>query len=131
MRITGTVITGKGEGHAYLARLGYRRLFQQRLDVQPYPGTLNLKLQGQHVERFASLKERQGVRISGFEEHGRTFGDVTCFPCQVNDTVEGIVIIPEKSVYEDVMEIVAEVCLRDALHLQDGDPVTVEIPLDG
>ncbi len=128
MQITGTVTTGRGEGHAYLARPGYRRQFQQRFAMTPFPGTLNLKLHGEDSTRFTSLQKRQGIQLSGFKEDGRTFGSVTCFPCRVNDALDGVVVIPEKSVYDDVLEVVADVCLRDALDLQDGDLVTVEVP---
>lgn len=131
MHITGTVITGKGEGHAYLSMPGYRRQFQRHLGIQPFPGTLNLELHGENSERFTSLREQNGIHISGFEADSRTFGSVTCFPCRVNDAIDGVVVIPKKSVYEDVMEIIAEVNLRDALDLHDGDQVTVYIPLDG
>lgn len=127
MRITGTVITGKGEGHAYIARPGYRRQFRQRFNMQPFPGTLNLQVHDENIERFRSLQTQQAVHLSGFAVQGQTFGAVTCYPCVVNDTVEGVVVIPEKSVYTDVMEIVADVCLRDALDLHDGDRVTVTI----
>lgn len=130
MRITGAVTAGKGEGHAYLSMPGYRRQFQRHFDIDPYPGTLNVQLHGEHRKRFASLQEYKGVTLSGFEENGRTFGDVTCFPCRVDD-VDGVVVIPEKSIYEDVMEVVAAVGLRDALDLHDGDRVAVEIPMDG
>jgi len=131
MRITGTVITGKGEGESYISRPGYQEQFRQRLDMQPFPGTLNLKLQGDDVERFANLQEYEGIHIAGFQQGDRTFGAVTCYPCRVNDTVTGAVVIPGKSTYDDVMEVVADVCLRGALHLQDGDRVTVEVSPGG
>ncbi|MFO8132855.1 MAG: DUF120 domain-containing protein [Thermoplasmatota archaeon] len=127
MHITGTVVTGKGEGGSYISRPGYQEQFRQRLDMQPFPGTLNLRLQGDDVERFANLQEHEGIHIAGFQQGGQTFGAVTCYPCVVNDTVKGAIVIPQKSVYHDVMEIVADVCLRDTLHLQDGDPVTVTV----
>ncbi len=127
MRITGTVITGKGEGGRYISRPGYRKQFRQRFDMKPFPGTLNIRLQGEDVERFANLQEHEGIHIAGFHQGDRTFGAVTCYPCRVNDTITGAVVIPEKSPYDDVMEVVADVCLRGALHLQDGDRVTVEV----
>lgn len=130
MHITGTVITGKGEGSDYITRPGYQRQFKRRLGMQPFPGTLNLKLRGEYADRFRLLQEHPAVHLHGFTEHNQTFGDVRCFPCRVTGTVEGVVVIPEKSTYDDVMEIVADVCLRDMLGLKDGDKITVEIPLE-
>lgn len=127
MHITGTVITGKGEGSTYIARPGYRQQFQRRLGMQPFPGTLNLKLQGENVERFRSLQEKPGIYLQSFTDNNQTFGGVRCFPCRVSGAVAGVIIIPVKSIYDDVMEIVADVYLRDVLGLKDGDKITVEI----
>ena len=128
MRITGTVTTGRGAGGSYITRHGYRRQFQQHFDMQPYPGTLNLRLHGKNIRHFKTLREQPGVMLSGFYENGRHFGAVTCYPCTVENQVNGVVVIPEKSSYDDVMEIIARVCLRDTLGLQDGDRVAVTIP---
>ena len=130
MRITGTLITGKGEGSTYIARPGYRRQFQRRFGMQPFPGTLNLKLQGENVERFRSLQNEPGIQLQSFTDNNQMFGAVSCFPCSVTDAVEGVVVIPARSTYDDVMEIVAEVCLRSLLGLKDGDKIAVEIRLE-
>lgn len=131
MHITGTVTTGKGEGHAYMSRPGYRQQFQQHFDMQPFPGTLNLKLEGENIERFKALQEQSGIHLSGFREDSQTYGAVRCYPCQVNDAVQAVIVIPDKSVYREVMEVVSDVCLREVLNLHDGDSVTVEIPAEG
>jgi riboflavin kinase len=65
--------------------------------------------------------------LQSFTDDNQTFGAVRCFPCRVTDAVEGVVVIPARSNYDDVMEIVAGVCLRDLLGLKDGDKITVEI----
>ena len=42
--LTGRVKSGLGEGRYYMSQKGYRAQFAKRLGIDPYPGTLNLRL---------------------------------------------------------------------------------------
>src|SRR5919197_1426942 len=43
----GIVISGMGEGAYYMSLDGYKKQFREKLGYEPYPGTLNIKLQDQ------------------------------------------------------------------------------------
>ncbi len=127
MLICGRVITGKGEGRFYIAREEYSRQFQKAFGFVPFSGTLNLLLMGRDYKKFQMLREKEGIKIVGFEKDGKRFGEVKCFNCILNKMVRGIIIIPEKSEYRNIMEVVSDKNLRDELSLTDEDLVDVSV----
>lgn len=67
--LSGQVITGLGEGQYYISLEGYRTQFREKLGFDPYPGTLNIKLEPQSIE----LRKRisANIKISGFTDQNR------------------------------------------------------------
>ncbi|VVB85836.1 Riboflavin kinase [uncultured archaeon] len=123
--LSGKVITGLGEGQYYISLEGYRKQFREKLGFDPYPGTLNLKLDTSSIE----IRKRISgdVRISGFTDNSRTFGSGSCFNIVISD-IKGAVIVPERTHYpEDIIEIIAPVNLREYMNVMDGSPVQVEV----
>ncbi len=123
--LNGRVITGLGEGQYYISLEGYRMQFRQKLGFDPFPGTLNIKLDQPSVELRKRI--RAGIKISGFKTQNRTFGNGSCFNVRISD-INGAVIIPERTHYpEDIIEIIAPVNLRQYLNVVDGSTVAVEV----
>jgi len=123
--LRGRVITGLGEGQYYISREGYMMQFRDKLGFDPYPGTLNIKLDPPSIE----VRKRIGanIRIMGFTDNNRTFGSGSCFTIKIKEQ-EGAVIIPERTHYpEDIIEIIAPVNLREYLSVKDGSIVDVEV----
>lgn len=123
--LSGKVITGLGEGQYYISLEGYRTQFREKLGFDPYPGTLNVKLDPLSIE----LRKRisANVTISGFTDQNRTFGSGTCFNVKISD-IKGAVITPERTHYpEDIIEVIAPVNLRQYLNVRDGSTVAVEV----
>src|SRR5574337_1213272 len=48
--LSGKVITGLGEGQYYISLDGYRMQFIEKLGFDPYPGTLNIRLDPPSIE---------------------------------------------------------------------------------
>ena len=123
--LSGKIITGLGEGQYYISLEGYRTQFREKLGFDPYPGTLNVKLDPLSIE----LRKRisANVTISGFTDQNRTFGSGTCFNVKISD-IKGAVITPERTHYpEDIIEVIAPVNLRQHLNVRDGSTVAVEV----
>ncbi len=123
--LSGKIITGLGEGQYYISLEGYRTQFREKLGFDPYPGTLNVKLDPLSIE----LRKRisANVTISGFTDQNRTFGSGTCFNVKISD-IKGAVITPERTHYpEDIIEVIAPVNLRQYLNVRDGSTVAVEV----
>lgn len=128
--LTGTVINGLGEGRYYMSLEPYRKQFLNHLGFEPYPGTLNIRLVGASLPIRKKIETMNWIPIHGFSADGRTFGDARCLSCRINDIPCGIVV-PGRSHYpEDVIEVIAEVGLRDVLGVKDNDQVNVEVAHD-
>jgi len=107
-----------GQGQYFISREGYSRQFLQHLGFVPFPGTLNVLLE----EPFPA--GQQAVKIEGFQEVGRSFGECKCYRIKLNG-IEAAVVRPERSRHPaELIEVIAPVKLR-ALGLEDGDPVDV------
>lgn len=126
-RLTGTVVTGLGEGGYYMSLPPYRNQFQAHLGFEPYPGTLNLKLTPQGMQARRSIAHLPWIPVHGFVADGRTFGEVKILPCRIG-TVFCAIVLPGRSHYpEDIIEVIAPVPMRRELGLKDSDAVTVEV----
>jgi riboflavin kinase len=123
---SGKVASGLGEGRYYLSQPGYVVQFSERLGYSPYPGTLNVRVDGDALRKVELVAAWTGVRIDGFQASGRTFGGATCFPARMNGHPCHL-IHPDRTHYKDVVEFVAAARLRDSLPVKDDDPVQVDI----
>ncbi len=129
VEIKGTVFSGLGEGAYYISLRGYKRQFISKLGFDPYPGTMNLKLESvvdRKVRR--DLGASKGIHIDGFQDGKRTFGGAECFRALINNKVEGAVLVIERTIHDDsVLEIISPKNLREYFNLKDGDVLDVKI----
>lgn len=128
VRFRGRVGHGLGEGFYYMSQEGYREQFRRKLGFDPYPGTLNLALEGREPPKLEVLREAEGIAIAGFTEGGRTWGGAKCFHATVQE-VACAAILPYRSHYTDVLELISPHQLRKRLGLRDGDMVGVVVHL--
>jgi riboflavin kinase len=117
----GILAAGLGRGQYFISREGYSRQFLHHLGFVPFPGTLNVLLE----EPFPA--EQQAIKIEGFQEDGRSFGECKCYRIRLSG-IDAAVVVPERSRYPpDLIEVVAPVQLRRALGLKDGDSVEITL----
>ena len=115
----GNVSSGSGQAQYFLSREGYRSQFLEQLGFVPFPGTLNVLLE----EPFPTDR-LQEIKIEGFTEEGKSFGECKCYRIEFKG-MQAAVVRPEKSCYPpNMIEIIAPAELR-ALGLKDGDPVEI------
>ncbi len=125
--LNGIVTSGLGEGKYYMSLEGYKKQFIEKLGFDPYPGTLNLKLATREdIRIYQTLRKMDGILIEGFRHENRSFGAVKCFKAYI-DNIEGAVVIPLRSHYIDIMEVISPKKLRNELNLKDGDIVSVKV----
>ncbi len=130
LTFSGKVITGLREGAYYISLPGYNKQFVALLGFEPFPGTLNLKLSGEDVEKKRELRLSEGLPISGFEQGLRTYGGARCFPARVEGEYAAAALSIERTHHDDtVLELISPHNLRRVLKLKDGDDVKVEVHL--
>lgn len=126
--LNGTITTGMGEGGYYICQQQYMVQFQDKLLFKPYEGTLNIKLDKEDVGKLEILRNSEGHLIKGFNREGRTFGDVVAHKAKIRN-IDCAIVIPERSHYDDIIEVVCQYHLRRTLSLTDGDRVEIRVEL--
>jgi riboflavin kinase len=127
MQIQGIVTNGVGQGAQFLALDWVRRELREKLNLAPFPGTLNLRVAPEERAALFALRE-QFIRIADasspecpgylvpvtLHANGRTANQ--CW-----------IILPEKTVHADILEIISAHSLRAALSLEDTATVRLEL----
>ncbi|ERH11635.1 MAG: transcriptional regulator of a riboflavin/FAD biosynthetic operon [halophilic archaeon J07HB67] len=104
--LEGAVTSGMGEGRHYISLPGYMEQFVDRLEYEPFHGTLNVDLTDESVRARAGLASVDGVPIDGWEGEERTYGPATCYRASV-ETTDGEsfdpchVIVPERTHHDE------------------------------
>jgi riboflavin kinase len=132
MKFLGKVFTGLGEGAYYIGLESYKTQLAKALGFDPYPGTLNVKLESPaQTEQKRQLREFEGVRIEGFQRDGRTYGGARCYRATVGKgALPAAVLVIDRTHYDDsVLEIISPHFLRGALGLKDADQVDVTVAI--
>ena len=127
--ITGTLVTGMGEGQYYVNQPGYRSQFEEKLGYIPFDGTLNLKVGQKDLPKIEIMSRSRSVVVEGFQHEERTFGDVRCYPATIKN-LECAVTIPSRSHYTDTLEVLCKYNLRHTLGISDGDQVEIHISVE-
>lgn len=135
----GRIVTGMGEGAYYMSLKGYKNQFKEKLGYEPYPGTLNIKLEERfYRERKKEIISYPNIYINGFNNNNRTFGWVKCFPTVImpegrnnkereNIRIESAVLLLERTHHDNsLIEVISPVCIKETANLKTGDLVSIE-----
>ena len=97
-----------------------------KLDIDPYPGTLNLDIiDTEDVKKLKEIKKQKGVEIIPAEPE---YCSAKCFHVLVCGKINGAAILPYVPDYpESKLEIISSQKIRDVLYLEVGDLVSVEV----
>ena len=127
----GQIITGMGEGAYYMSLNGYKKQFKEKLGYEPYPGTLNIKLNSMlFVEAKKEMLKYPAIKIEGFSDQSRTFGWVKCYPAYINDSrnINSSILILERTHYDDtIIELIAPFSIKKQFSLKNGDYVKLKV----
>jgi len=127
VEMSGTIVSGLGEGRYYLSIRGYTKQFEERLGFLPYAGTLNVKLDDESASTRVRLDNLTPIYISSFKTSNRTYGGIKCYRALIGG-IDGAVIVPDRSHYNnDVIETVARVSIKETLNVGNGDFIEVAI----
>ena len=120
-----------GEGAYYMSLNGYKKQFKEKLGYEPYPGTLNIKLNSMlFVEAKKEMLKYPAIKIEGFSDQSRTFGWVKCYPAYINDSrnINSSILILERTHYDDtIIELIAPFSIKEQFSLKNGDYVKLKV----
>ncbi len=123
--VDGSVLTGLGRGAQFLSLEWVRRELREKIDLDCFPGTLNLRIPEQvwtafYARRnsFLKITDSTSARCPGYLQRVRLQAHDRIYP-------SAYLILPELTMYKDVLEIIAAENLRQKLGLNDGDIVHV------
>lgn len=127
----GHIITGMGEGAYYMSLNGYKKQFKEKLGYEPFPGTLNIKLNSLlFIEAKKEMLKYPSIYIEGFSDQSRTFGWVKCYPAYINDSmnINSSILILERTHYDDsIIEIIAPFSIKEQFSLKNGDYIKLKV----
>ncbi|MGD6807426.1 MAG: DUF120 domain-containing protein [Candidatus Bathyarchaeia archaeon] len=119
----GTVYSGEGKGRCFMELSWVKRQISEKLGFEAYPGTLNIQLSREGVEKKKLLKTSDAMLV--LPEAGYYSGSL--FKAAIG-AVECAVVVPLVPNYAaDLLEVIAPVYLRGMLGLKDGDAVAVVV----
>ncbi len=124
--LKGKLISGKEEGQYFLSKEGYRKQFIDKMGIDPYEGTLNIKLDEKSVKKFKKIRKKSGTIIEGFIEGDQKFGLVNSFKAKING-IKAALVIPEKSDYRKTAEFISNTKFREKMRLKDGDEIEAKV----
>ncbi|MCX8125647.1 MAG: CTP-dependent riboflavin kinase [Dehalococcoidia bacterium] len=126
--LRGYVISGLGKSRLFTGIPWVRDQFVSRLGIDPWLGTLNLRIVEEDLPKLERLKKQTGIELLP-QEPG--FCSAKSFRATINGKVSGAVLFPGVENYPTwQMEIVSQKQLRQELALKEGDEVRVEVILD-
>lgn len=152
----GKIVTGMGEGAYYMSLQGYKKQFRDKLGYEPFPGTLNVKIEDKYyMNSRKDLINYPSIHIEGFKNSDRTFGWVRCYPATIikdsnaeqssqihaqsqnissdsgldqNIFTEVHVLLLERTHHDNsLIEVIGPLNLKDTANLKNGDNVIISI----
>ncbi|HHY39228.1 MAG TPA: DUF120 domain-containing protein [Clostridia bacterium] len=123
----GRVVRGSGRASFFTSLEWVKDKCKEEFGFTPYPGTLNVKLT---PELQGIVKEiRRHSPVVFCPPRGSAFYPARACRVVVNG-VRGIIVFPATQVNihdSDTVEIMSDICLREALGVREGDEVSVEV----
>ncbi len=143
MKLSGTVTSGLGRAHVFMAQSHYQEQFKTVLGSGAWPGTLNVDILEGGINTYQELRiiagleqgeiseDIESIRIAGFERDGRSFGGATAFPASISSDGENwikcAILIPDLTRHTKTAEVISSSFLRERLPCSDEDMVTLRL----
>lgn len=138
----GRIVTGMGEGAYYMSLEGYRKQFRDKLGYEPFPGTLNVKIEDKYyMNSRKNLINYPSIYVEGFKNTDRTFGWVRCYPATIIRDSTGPNTTTDQNIVADVhilllerthhdnslIEVIGPFNLKETANLRNDDSVTIAV----
>ena len=123
-QIRGVITSGSGEACFFTGLDWVKQQCCEKLGFEPFPGTLNLKVRKEDLVVMSSLVEKRGIKLV---PPVADFCEAVCLKVSIG-ALEGAAILPHvEDYYENTIEIIAPVNIKERLNIEDGDELIVTI----
>jgi CTP-dependent riboflavin kinase len=124
--LTGKIVSGIKQG-AFFTQLDWvQEQCLEKLGFKPYPGTLNLEIANENMAIIEALQAQEGIELVPPDSN---FCSGFVFPITI-EGISGAMVAPAEDVRvhgKNIIEIISQLRLKDALGVEDGDWITVTI----
>lgn len=127
VKLRGLVTSGLGKAAGFTELPWVKRQFVDKLDIDACPGTFNIKVLCDDLEKLSKIRMTKGIEIK--PPDALACGGKAFFAL-ISGRVRGAAVIPLVAHYPRLqLEIVSACNIRQTLGLKDGDLVEVEVNL--
>jgi riboflavin kinase len=154
VQLNGTVSSGLGRAHVFMSQPHYQDQFRTILGTTAWPGTLNVKVEGENLVNYIALRKKAGIdtlaaeesareeatnidvstiesiRVRGFLRDGVSFGGATAYQATIaheRNSIPCAILIPDLTRHVDVVEVISGPFLRERLEIEDGAEVSLNL----
>ena len=124
--MTGKIVSGLGKGSYFVGLDWVQEQCMEKLGFKPYPGTLNLRIEGDTLHLLEQLQNKKNEKLIPPDPE---FCAAKVLPVTIENE-RGAIIVPDEAVRvhgKELVEIMAPVKLKNALNVEDGDSLTVVV----
>ena len=127
IKFRGEVLSGRGEAKGFLEIDWVREQCSNAAGFDPYPGTLNLKVDPATSSQIRRLAMSKGKRIIPPPEAG-DFCEARVLSLIVNGISGALVYPMVNDYYNDIIEFIAPVLLKEKGGIEDGSSLEAVLP---
>lgn len=124
MKLRGVIESGKGQGAFFTSLDWVVKQFENAMGFKPFPGTLNVRVSAEDAESLTALRNRRDFELIPDDPQ-------FCSAGAAHVTINGIraaLVFPSEDVSvhdSEVVEVIADRNIKEALCLGDGDRVVI------
>ncbi len=126
MTLSGKIVSGVKQGAFFTQLDWFKAQCQAQLGFKPYAGTLNLEISTDDVPKIEVLEQEAEIE---FIPPDSMFCSGKAYPVMV-EGIRAAIVLPAEEVRvhgKNIIEIISDLKLKDALEVDDGDSVELKI----
>ena len=127
-QLKGTIVSGVKQGVFFTQLDWFQEQCLEKLGYTPYPGTLNIEISVEDIPGVAVIEQEAEIE---FIPPDSTYCSGRAYPIDI-EGIRAAIIMPAKEVRvhgKNIIEVISEVNLKDALNADDGDSVELVLLL--
>lgn len=123
-KVRGEIVSGKQEAGYFMSLTWVRTQCTTGLGFEPYPGTLNVRVNQDILQVLKTTAKDIGFRLVP-EAEG--FCDAYCLELTIGGYAGAVVFPNVSGCYSEIVEVIGPVKFKEALGVKDGDEIEITV----